>query len=176
MFNKFGTEKLRLVALCAATVLAASLPPSASAAYFDISGTACLAYNNAQADFLERSHVRIYNPRTSPTAIWVICPIPRDHLTANLASFAVAAYFQTASEVNCVFREFDYSTTHVPNSGSQPGLFNSSSVTIPPPAALPGINVGVAGSANDTAGANTSYTVTCLLQPGTGINLIAVQD
>jgi hypothetical protein len=176
MFNTFGTAKIRLVALCAATVLPASLPTSAVAAYFDISGTTCAAYNNAQADWLERSHVRIYNPPTSPVSIWVVCPLPRDHLTANLATWAVAAFFQAPAPVTCVFREFNYDTVHVPGSGTQPGLLNATSVNIPAPGVLPGVAVGAAASVTDTATANSSYTVTCLLQPGTGINLIAVTD
>lgn len=176
MFRKCETARMRVVALCAATVLAAGLPTSAVAANFDISGTTCAAYNNAQADFLERSHVRIYNPPTSPYGIWVVCPLPRDRLTANLANWAVAAFFQTPSAVNCVFREFDYSTVHVPNSGTQPGLLNAQSIVIPPPGAFPGIGIGGGAAPTDTTGANSSYTMTCLLPPGTGINLIAVSD
>ena len=176
MFREFRTAKIRLAALCAATVLASSLPTSAGAASFDISGTACGAFNNAQADALERSHVRIYNPPASADPIWVVCPIPRDLLTANLANWAVAAFFQAASPVTCVFREFRYDTVHVPGSGTTPGLVNATSVTISPPGALPGVAAGGASSTTDTAGVATSYTVTCQLQPGTGINLIQVAD
>jgi hypothetical protein len=176
MFRQFGTEKIGLAALCTATVLNSILPTSAGAGTFDISGTACAAFNNAQADALERSHVRILNPLTSAAPIWVICPLPRDYTTANLANWAAVAFFQAPSPVTCIFREFRYDTGHVPGSGTTPGLLNASTVTISAPGVLPGVNLGTAASTTDTAGVPTSYTLTCQLAPGTGINFIRLSD
>lgn len=182
MFKCFGSTALRAGCLMATAGLALSLPTASFAENFEYSGTACAAYNNAQADFLERNHVRIYNPPTSPSGLWVVCPIPRAYIQPSVApTFAAVAYFDSTTPVGtvvrCIFREFLWSSLHVPGDNSvvgDNGLLNLVSRNIIRPASVPGVNVNIGTVAFNYQDWDTTYTVTCSLPPGTGLNFINV--
>lgn len=147
--------------------------------WHNMPGTACAAYNNNQANALERSHVRIYNPPSNPQSVWVICPMQRvqEDLqeTDNLVRGYINAYFdaQSASsaEVLCIVRDFNYLTIHVPG-GTLAGMVNSINVTATRPLNPPGVGFPSWNFTTDDTSFDNYWTVTCKLAPGTGINSI----
>ncbi len=146
-------------------------------------GTACAAFNNNQANLLERSHVRIYNPPSNPQSLWVICPMQRveeDILsTAGLVYGYVNVYFDSMSapnaEVTCVAREFDDGSTHVPG-GITNGVENAITATASRSFTVPGVSNASWNFTYDDTSVYSYWTFTCRLAPGTGINSIDVRQ
>ena len=155
-------------------------PVWSGSTYHNIPGSAFSAFNNAQANALERSHVRIYNPPTNNISLWVIAPIQR--VAEDVASSAdnvtgyVNAYFsdQSASdaEVDCGIREFSYSSTHIP--GGPSDALNVTSTTITRPGIVPGVTFNNWAFADNSASSYVYWTVACKIPPGTGINSVDV--
>ncbi|MGB5986877.1 MAG: hypothetical protein WBG37_16365 [Desulfobacterales bacterium] len=153
--------------------------PAWAGGYHNIPGTACAAYNNYQANALERSHVRIYNPPTNGQSIWVICPVQRveedvvsttNHLHGYINVF-FSSQSASSAEVVCIYREFDYNTTHEPG-GALTGVNDSVTVTATRPITVPGVDDVAFLLTNDQNYAYSYWTATCKLAPGTGINSI----
>jgi hypothetical protein len=144
-----------------------------------LSGVACNAYNNNQANDLQRSHVRLYNPPTSTRSLWVVCGGNRDQAqlqsTASPPGWGYVAFFsdQSASdaEVTCIMRDYDHDTVHEPGSVPDAGsLVNSGTGVVSRPAVPPGVvQYGqVSFDVEDTSSLNI-WTITCKLAPGTGL-------
>jgi len=153
---------------------------SAGATFQNIAGTACGAFNNAQANALERSHVRLYNPPTSGRNLWVVCQMQRVLEDITAPNFTVSAFFgaeaASGTGVNCIFREFSFQTDHEPGDGkdtSDPYILNVISVTL----TKVGTDAQVQsdGASFADSGTQRFWTWTCLLPPGSGINSIDVQ-
>lgn len=165
--------------LCA-LVVAVLLPLSVYAAGVqNIAGSTFAAFNNAQANLLERNHVRIFNPPTNDSALWVIGGIQRD-AEANYESDTppegyINVYFgsQATEDVKCIIREFAYDTVHVP--GGTPdadNIYNSVVVNIALPEDLPYTEDEGYELPNESNSTWSFVTVTCQLPPGTGINSV----
>ena len=168
-----------LMAIALITLFAA--PVSAGSTWHNISGTSCLAYNNNQANLLQRSHVRLYNPHTNPNDIWVICPMDRvvedvQSTTSNVSGW-VHIYFDSSSSIDAevlyVAREFDWSTTHVPG-GSLTGVINMSSGSVSRFTSGSGVVAGRWEFTNNDNSTFNNWTVTIKLPPGTGVNSVDV--
>lgn len=149
--------------------------------YHNIPGTACAAYNNYQANALQRSHVRLYNPPTNPQSLWVICPIERVlediESTPLLVGGYVNAYFSLQSspsaEVLCIIRDFDNGTIHEPG-GVMSGVVNNETIILERPATVPEVSSTPWQFTSDYTSEANYWTVTCKLPPGTGINSVDV--
>jgi hypothetical protein len=190
MINRALTHRLRkisqylLVVTLAALVGPTVAPVWSGATFHNIPGAACAAFNTSQADMLERSHVRIYNPPKNSQSLWVVCPIVRVaedvFATTNPVSGAIRVYFDALSaptaDVNCVIREFRANTTHVPG-GAATLILNSVAVNIARPQQVPQVPDAPFGTWQFNYNHNFSFTywtVVCKLAPGTGINTIDV--
>lgn len=169
--------------------LAAYSPTVAAGQTFhNVSGTDCAAFNNAQADALERSHVRIYNPATSGRNLWIVCQMQRvlEDLESTVLKpqFYLTAYFgaeaAAGTTVTCIFREFDNQVTHEPGDGqgttAEPEITNVQSVTVSKVGTVAQTQVGAAIFAIEDLTTQQYWTWTCLLPPGTGINEIDVEQ
>lgn len=180
---KKNNFKLLLSAISASAVLL-SVSPSAMAAAEVANGNVCMAANLNQAFELKWDHARVENPATNPFSRFVTCSMGagsqwlRNDGAATgvnvsaVDSGRVTAYFSADAaddaEVSCVFREMAASAT-----GTVPA--DSKVVTMTAPASLPGTANGLFA---DEDGVNitttSSLTVTCKLDPGTGINSFGV--
>jgi len=167
------------MAVVAFVIPAASV--QAGATYHNVPGIACGAFNNSQADRLERNHARLYNPPMSGRSTWVVCPVQRVQedvaASVNRPLFRVTAFFATQATggVSCLVREFDNNTVHQIGDGGvvgTTGITNVASMSIPLPGTLPGTTERSVTLANDDTSIQQYFTVTCLLPPGTGINEI----
>lgn len=175
----------RSLITAALTTAALALPAltQAGSTWHNMSGVACGAFNNSQADRLERSHVRIFNPGNNP--LWVVCPLQRVAedvaSSGNSPQVRVTPFFSAmsapGSSVRCIFREFDFLTTHEVGDGAGPGtkgIINVANFNIARPAVVPGAVTDFRTLAtNDVTNLN-NYSFACLLPRGTGINEIDV--
>ena len=148
------------------------------AGWHNVPGTACAAYNNYQANALQRNGARIYNPPGSSQNLWVICPLKRvaeDVQTAGAAYGYVNVFFSSLSaasaEVLCNIRELNYTNTYEPG-GSTSGVLNTDSITATRPLSLPGVASRYFEFDTAYTGSWNYWTATCRLAPGTGINSI----
>lgn len=147
--------------------------------YHNIPGAACGAFNNDQADRLQRDHVRIYLPFGAP-ATYIVCPWHRVQedmaSTANPPSGWINVYFDegvpNGTSITCVIRLFDYFSTHFPGRAGTQAPREALNVTAMKTAAT-----GVAEVddvfftlADNTASSYAYYTATCPLVEGTGVN------
>lgn len=162
-----------------------SSPAFSGDTYHNVPGPVCGAFNNSQADRLERSHVRISLPISSPTKLWIVCPIQSVaedlRSTINPPQIWVNAYFgeqvPTGTEVTCIFRNFNADTTHFPGDPSTPQPDETVTVVSTKTA-----NTADAETVNDFNLFTTDYTdfdyytATCQLAPGTGINSIDMRQ
>jgi hypothetical protein len=186
MINHALTHRLRKIIPCLLVITLVALvgpavaPVWGGATLSNIPGSACAAYNTNQADRLERSHVRIYNPPSNSQGLWVVCPIVRVgediFATANPPGGYINAYFNAQSAANanvvCVVRAFEYDTIHVPG-GTASGIIKSLPVTVTRPSTVPSVDYESWEFPNDGTDYNY-WSVTCRLAPGTGINSIDV--
>lgn len=143
-------------------------------------GNVCMAANLNQAFELKWDHARVENPATNPNSRFVTCSLGagpqwmRDG--ANSTSLQIApveaggltAYFSAdaaeGAEVSCVFREMSVSATDTVPADSK-------AVTITADGPLPDTAAGsfvAADGVNIALG--STLTITCKLDPGTGIN------
>jgi hypothetical protein len=175
---KNRTEKNVLRSSCgifaAALVLLVAGATTTWAGYHWMGGGACSAYNNNQANKLERSHVRLLNPATNTQSLWVICSPDRDatELTASLTG-GVFAFFDTGvtTDIQCVWREFYIGTIHVPGGDLDAGnTINAEAFTILAPVTTPGSSFGLFIPTTFTTVSDHFYSIACKLPPGTGIN------
>lgn len=184
---KNRTEKNVLRSSCgifaAALLLVVAGATTTWAGYHNLAGTTCSAYNNNQANKLERSHVRLLNPATNTQSIWVICTPQRLSddlvLTVNPIQGVVVGFWDTGitSSIDCIFREFNFSTIHVPGGAPDAAnTINAVTVSIPAPVTTPGVTVGFFNPANDDTSGDNAWTFACKLPPGTGVNQIAVNQ
>lgn len=139
-----------------------------------LGGTSCSAYNNNQANKLERSHVRLLNPATNTQSLWVICS-PDRNATELTTSFdgAVAGFFDTGvtANIDCIWREFNVFTIHVPGVAlDAANTINAVAFTIPPPVPTPGVSFIVYSPSTFSSASDNFYSIACKLPPGTGIN------
>lgn len=157
---------------------------------FSFPGVMCSAYNNAQANALERSHVRLLNPSENYRGIYVVCGIPRH--TEQASSIGtngtidppygwINLYFSSgvSSSASCVFREFDRDTVHVPGgTADSANTLNVKTITIAPPGVLPNHSETYFQLANDGGASHLAmfYTLTCALPPGVGIQMINLEE
>ena len=170
--------------LAAITLMAFWTHPVSGQTYHNIPGTACAAYNNNQANLLQRSHVRIYNPPTNAQSIWVICPVQRVFSDIDSTSDApwgyVNAYFSSEAsanaEVSCIIREFRSSTTHEPGN-SLDGIVNLETISAQKFFAAADVdNMGYALTNEFSNFWYDYFTFTYKLAPGTGINSIDIHQ
>lgn len=188
MSSGFLDARRVCVLLVVVLVLAVLLVPlfssqvKAATSYVNIPGVSCAAYNNTQADFLERSHVRIYNPITSPTGIYVVCGVPRivQFITssANKLSGWVNIYFDYSvplgTEVSCGIREYDFEALDTPGGAGTSAFYNGITAIAKKTAATGTaqlVDSAYAFTLDETSTCNY-WTVTCDLKPGTGVNSI----
>jgi hypothetical protein len=161
-------------AVMMAVMLATALPSYAGATWHNVPGIACGAFNNAQANALERNHVRLYNPPTNNASIWVLCPVQRvlEDLQAStsLPNGWISIYFnQSVSDVRCIVREYSWSTIAFPGTNDP---VNQASITVPLLASPPSVTIANFIFSTDNLATLSYFTVACQLQPGTGINSI----
>lgn len=180
---KNRTEKNVLRSSCgifaAALLLVVAGTTTTWAGFHTIAGTDCSAYNNNQANKLERSHVRLLNPASNTQSLWVICSPPRAAAEVGTGNVIVApvGFFDTGvtADITCIWREFDYTSIHVP--GGNPDTINTINAvvgTIVNPGSTPATNFVNISPTTPSAVYSNYYTVACLLPPGTGINQILV--
>ena len=172
-----------LSSICCMVAAAVLLVPTISEqawagdTYHNIPGVACAPFNNTQADFLERNHLRIFNPINSPQEVFVICPLNRtvEDVIANAAPQTgfVNVYFAAGAteDVTCIIREYPWTTQGVPTVIA-PDIINQVAVTATLPASLPGFSGPVYNLVTRSTGSFNFYTATCRLAKGTGINSI----
>lgn len=179
MFIIMKTLNFKL-SLSVGSVLFALLFSSSSMASDSINGNACMAANLNQAFELKWDHARIENPASNPNSRFVTCAVSTgpefvdfDPLQAAFAQAGqVVAYFSAdadpSAEVSCIFRQMS-------STGTTTVATTSKAVTISSEDDFPvvksatfvkedGFNIGFGGT----------LTVTCKLDPGTGINEIMV--
>lgn len=170
-----------LVGLATALMMGATAAPARAATWVAVPGVSCQAYNNSMADALERSHVRLFNPGTSGSDIWVVCDIPRTMANFTLAATPpsgwVEAFFDATSAVgaaiSCGVREYNWSTTAIP--GAPGDVLNAYALTLTRPPSVPSVAAAAYQFTVDyDASTEHFFTVTCKLPPGTGINTISM--
>lgn len=174
--------KLTFILSFFTTLIIASTP--AMAAGEVVNGNACMAANLNQALELKWDHARVENPSTNPYSRFVTCSLGagpdylREGANSTLVQFVtvqdggVQVYFSenaaADSEVSCIFRS-------MPTGGTTTVATSSKAVVLAAPASLPGVVAGSFVSAdNISINAFSSFTVTCKLAPGTGINSVGV--
>ncbi len=141
-------------------------------------GTTCSAYNNNQANKLERSHVRLLNPVSNTQSLWVLCALDKSATETAAATGligAVVGFFDTGvtANIDCVWREFAWPTIHVPGGTPDAGnTINTMSFTIPNPGTTPATAFNNYSAAAFSTAADNYYTIACKLPPGTGINQV----
>lgn len=177
-------RKISVFIACSALWIASS-PTLAGDTWHEVPGGACSAFNNAQADELERDHVRISLPINATRSLWVICPVQAVaedlQTTVNPPEGYVNAYFAKdvpqGTVVSCNLRLFPSNSTHVPGDPTTPS----------PDAAVSAIPEKTAVTADAQADFDyflflqdwddfKYYTVACQLAPGTGINSISFRQ
>ncbi|RBP50629.1 hypothetical protein [Arenicella xantha] len=154
---------------------------SALAATDGANGGACIAANQLQSSELQWNHARVINPAGNTRSRFVTCTAttgPQMVAPLGVLNYSIIetgslyAYFAEGSapdaEVSCIFREMAVTaTTDVANDsvvktitadGPTPNVTHTTFV------ALDGLDLM----------STTSFTVTCLLPPGTGINAFGV--
>ncbi len=137
-----------------------------------INGTVCRAANLQQSFDLAWNHARVYNP--SEVGRWVVCPVPKskDYILDNASyndyiyssGLYVYVWFDTGSEgetVTCIVRSM--SVLSDDTSALKTQVLNISTTNTRPTYA--GASVGM-GDWSDS----DPVTVTCALEPHTGIN------
>ncbi len=187
MFNKFN----KFYAACSnGVVIAACLMFGMSTSVHatdTINGNACIAANLNQAFELQWNHAWVVNPASNSSSRFVTCSMTAGQKWLGAAgSFKLSsadsggistiwlAGASPASTVSCIFREIGEDNT-------TPAAIDSKSVTIVAPASIPGtrsatfvsgdgLNFG--SQALALSNQLRSFTVTCNLAPGTGINTI----
>lgn len=147
-------------------------------------GNVCMAANLNQAFELKWDHARVENPATNTNSRFVTCSMgagpqwlrPESGAAGlgftAIESGGITAYFSADAaadaEVSCVFREMAVNATDTVASSSK-------AVTITADGPLPDTASGTFAAAD---GVNitltSSLTVTCKLDPGTGINSIGI--
>jgi hypothetical protein len=158
-------------------VLAGAIP--SWAANNGVGGTQCAAYNNNQANELERSHVRLLNPSSNTRDLWVICTpqIDSSQATTGMNGYAIG-FFENGTEgdINCVMRGFDYYTEHIPSQNPDAAnTYYTEAFTITNPGTAPGTaGINVYPTVDTFNDSTTIITYACLLPPGTGINLFGL--
>jgi hypothetical protein len=146
--------------------------------YHVLAGTQCSAYNNNQANALERSHVRLLNPATNTQSLWVICALDKNATEVQSSTGligAVLAYFGpgVTANIDCVWREFAYPTIHVPGGTPDAGnTINADAFTITAPVTTPGVAYSNYSPTAFSISSDNYYTIACKLPPGTGINSV----
>lgn len=164
------------LATAAAAILSLTVTPiqTVDAAADSNSGTACRAANLNQAFDLKWDHLRVANASTYQR--WVVCPatisteFTYDGSKAVIwgpSSGSVYAWFGTtasnSAEVGCIWREIPHETT-----GTNVEVTNLAAALLTPDAALP----DVSSATFDLSSFNFYFTstLTCRMDPGTGIN------
>jgi hypothetical protein len=168
-----------LTAMALVFAIVGAAVPAGAETWVNVAGVECQAYNNWQADALERSHVRLLNPSSSATSIWVVCSVPRTVANLTLTGTAVRGYLNVffdassavGSAISCGIREFTYSTKDVPGVAGSP--LNAVTVTLSRPSTVPGFRSSSYDLTTDYDSSSWNfYTITCNLPPGSGINSI----
>jgi len=151
---------------------------NASYAVDTINGNACIAANLAQAQELMWDQARVLNPATNPNSRFVTCTLTsgnqylRNDMSAlgitTVESGTLVAFFSADSapgaEASCIFREMAGTATTSAGADTVVAV-----ITADDP--LPDTNGGSFAVADGIdIGVATSLTVTCLLDPGVGIN------
>jgi len=175
---KNRTEKNVLRSSCgifaAALLLLAEGATTSWATVYTVAGTECQAYNNNQANALERSHVRLLNPATNTQSLWVICSVQKN--SANVVTGIIGAtvgYFGpgVTANIDCVWREFHRDSIHTPGGLADAGhTINAEAFTINNPGATPAVTWGLYTPTTFDTFEDNYHTVACKLPPGTGIN------
>lgn len=175
-----GSFQCTLTCLALATCALLLTAVSAWAVRVDYPGVSCQAYNNNQANALERSHVRLLNPLSSGRSLWVVCGMNRDTdmNTAAVESGWVGGFFEAGSvgDITCVYRRFLPGTVHVPGGDADAGnTLETATITL----------TNTSGPSNNgydetfTTATSTAttlaniFSMTCLLPAGTGLNMIS---
>ncbi len=150
------------------------------AGYHNVAGVSCNAFNNNQANALERNHTRLYNPPSSSGPLWVVCGVNRT--AADVASsigtpsFAYATIFFNAgvtADATCIAREYDNNTEALIGGDLDPlNTMNAVTVIMSPFGAGPSTTEGFMSFTVDDNSIQQYYTVACKLPPGTGLNAI----
>ena len=140
-----------------------------------VNGTICRAANLNQAFDLAWDHMRVQNKASTPR--WIICPIEvrQDYYTDNLLEFFtpqywdVTAWFGTSAasgaSVYCIWREVSPSET-----GTAVADFLAGSIIRPAATPLPSTATHRFTIDGSSISDLTPQTVTCRLDPGTGLN------
>jgi len=176
---------LRLFRSALSILIIALAAPSSYAA--DVAnGNGCVAANLAQAMELKWDHARVSNPVSNPSERFVTCTLTTGQkylnptgldITTSESGGVTAVFLSGAaadSEVSCIFREMGNKSTSLVATDSK-------SVVLEAPDTIPGFVNGAYIAADNLSlgsfivfggGASTvrSLTVTCKLDPGTGIN------
>ena len=151
-------------------------------------GTSCAAFNNNQANMLQRSHRRLYNPLTNPSSVWVICPIQVVQEDVKSTPEPVygnlSIYFDPSvmASVTCIVREYyDTMITITDELTNSDIAIAQSPFTFPVPPSTPysynGNSFARFDFTNDDSpyyGVYSYWTATCKLLPGTGVNSFSV--
>lgn len=175
-----GARQVAAVVVAASILAMSATSVQAGATYHNVPGPACQPVDNQAGDRLQRSHVRLYNPRTSGRDMWVICPVQRVQedvaATADPSRGYVNIYFGEESDPNasvpCVIREFRYNTQHVAGQGPTGILQFANTTASRNGAAAPTVDDASFNLSTDDLSNFNYYTVTCQLKMGTGINSI----
>ena len=140
-----------------------------------VNGTICRAANLNQAFDLAWDHMRVQNNASTPR--WIICPIEvrQDFYSESILQYVtpqywdVRAWFGTSAgsgaSVYCIWREV--ATTETGTTGAD---FLTGTITRPAAAPLPSTATHRFTIDGSSISDLTPQTVTCRLDPGTGLN------
>lgn len=168
---------LKLLFSAASTLVALLFVSASATASETANGNVCMAANLNQAFELKWDHARVENPATNPYSRFVTCSMGAGPQWITVGGSTTAAVVETGgltayfsadaaatAEVSCIFREMSVSATDTVPADSKVAVITADD-PLPDTASASfvkadGVNIGL----------GSTLTVTCKLDPGTGIN------